>query len=208
MLMRRMSDEISWVIPGRPGRFGVNVHVRAISCRCHRKIVSGVTIVATCLKTRRPSRRPFAARRRLVVGQPEAALLHLLREDTVLLHQVLDDVLLVAVDPSREGDERTCKGETSAVIGQSYRASRRTPYPGTGLDRVFGHYALLSAALQPVYPASRDGAAHVEDLFDAQRGVCREPCLPHHDQPARQWSKCAEKQFSGHIWLSRNQPGK
>jgi hypothetical protein len=30
--MRRMSDEISRVIPGRPGRFGVNVHFRAISC--------------------------------------------------------------------------------------------------------------------------------------------------------------------------------
>ena len=52
------------MIPGRPGRFGVNVHFRAISCRCHRRIVSGVTIVATWRKTRRPSRRPFAARRR------------------------------------------------------------------------------------------------------------------------------------------------
>jgi hypothetical protein len=38
----------------------------------------------------------------LVVGEPEAAPLHLLLEDTVLLHQVLDNVLLVAVDPSSE----------------------------------------------------------------------------------------------------------
>jgi hypothetical protein len=52
------------MIRGRPGRFGVNVHFRAISGRCHRRIVSGVTIVATCRKTRRPSRRPFVARRR------------------------------------------------------------------------------------------------------------------------------------------------
>jgi hypothetical protein len=52
------------MIPGRPGRLGVNVHFRAIMWRCHRRIVSGVTMVATCRKIRRPSRRPFAARRR------------------------------------------------------------------------------------------------------------------------------------------------
>jgi hypothetical protein len=109
--IRRMSDEISFRIRGRPGRFGVNVHLRAISCRCHRRIVSGVAMVATCLRTRRPSRRPFAARRRaLVVGEPEAASLHLLLEDPVLLHQVLDDVLLVAVDPPARVTSSTCKG--------------------------------------------------------------------------------------------------
>ena len=34
-----MSTEISAMIPGRPGHFGVNVHFPVISCRCHRKIV-------------------------------------------------------------------------------------------------------------------------------------------------------------------------
>jgi hypothetical protein len=91
------------MIPGRPGVFGSNVHLRAISCRCHRKIVSGVTMVATCLKTRRPSRRPFAREASaLVIGQPEGAPLQLPLEDPVLLYQVLDDLLLVAIDhPAR-----------------------------------------------------------------------------------------------------------
>ena len=42
----------------------------------------------------------------LVIGQPEAASRPLFLEDAVLLHQVLDDALLVAVDPSREGHEQ------------------------------------------------------------------------------------------------------
>jgi hypothetical protein len=41
----------------------------------------------------------------LLVGQPEAAPVQLPLEDPVLLHQVFDDVLLVAVDPTREGHE-------------------------------------------------------------------------------------------------------
>jgi hypothetical protein len=76
--MRTISDEISCMIPGRPARFGSNVHFRAMRCRCHRRIVSGVTTVATCRKTRRPAGDPFAA---LVVGQSEAAPLHLVLED-------------------------------------------------------------------------------------------------------------------------------
>ena len=99
------------MIPGRPGRGGVNVHFRAISCRCHRRIVSGVTMVATCLRTRRPSRRPFCRKASaLVVGEPEAASRHLLLADAVLLNQVVDDVLLVAIDPSAEGHEQHLQG--------------------------------------------------------------------------------------------------
>ncbi len=109
--MRRMSDEISCVIPGRPGRFGVNVHFRAISCRCHRRIVSGGH--DRCDLPQDPSTESATLGRvasALVVGQPQAALLHLLLEDTVLLHQVFDDVLLVAVDPSSEGHEQHLQG--------------------------------------------------------------------------------------------------
>jgi hypothetical protein len=46
----------------------------------------------------------------LVVGQPEAAALHLPLEDPVLLDQVFDDLLLVAVDPTREGHEQHLQG--------------------------------------------------------------------------------------------------
>jgi len=46
----------------------------------------------------------------LVVRQPEAAPLQLLSVDAVLLPEVLDDLLLVAVDPSREGHEQQSHG--------------------------------------------------------------------------------------------------
>ena len=42
----------------------------------------------------------------LVIGQPEAASRPLFLEDAVLLHQVFDDVLLVAIDPPSEGREQ------------------------------------------------------------------------------------------------------
>jgi hypothetical protein len=46
----------------------------------------------------------------LVIGQAEAASLHLFLQDAVFLHQVLDDMLLVAVDPSSEGHEQHAHG--------------------------------------------------------------------------------------------------
>jgi len=133
-----MSDEISCMIPGRPGRFDVNVHFRAINCRCHRKIVSRVTIVATCLKTRRPSRRPFAARRRhwSSVNRRRRPFTCSLR--TRFSHQILDDVLLVAVDPPREGHEQHLQG---VEVGAHRPILPCSPGPriGYGLGRVFGH---------------------------------------------------------------------
>ena len=50
--------------PARPDRPFAYVHFRAISCRCHRRIVSGVTMVATWRNLRRPSRCPRTASRR------------------------------------------------------------------------------------------------------------------------------------------------
>jgi hypothetical protein len=75
------------------------------------------------------------ARRReasaLVVGQPEAAPLQLLLKDVVLLDQILDDLLLVAIDPSSEGHEQQPYG---GEIG-SHRRDRTVlhlgPEPGT-----------------------------------------------------------------------------
>jgi hypothetical protein len=45
-------------------RFLAYVHLRATSCQCHRRIVSGVTTVASWRKTRRLSRWPRTASRR------------------------------------------------------------------------------------------------------------------------------------------------
>ena len=46
----------------------------------------------------------------LVIGQPEAAARQLPLEDSVLRHEVLNDVLLVAIDPSGEGHEQYLQG--------------------------------------------------------------------------------------------------
>jgi hypothetical protein len=37
--IRTISAEISFIVPGRPGRFGANVHFRAISSRYHLRIL-------------------------------------------------------------------------------------------------------------------------------------------------------------------------
>jgi hypothetical protein len=62
----RMRDENSFMVPGRSGRCGWNVHFRAVSRRCHRGILSGVT--AACLRTgdrvAGPSRQGVAGGRR------------------------------------------------------------------------------------------------------------------------------------------------
>jgi len=94
-----------------------------------------------------PSTEALTLRRKpsaLVVGQPNAPPLQLLLENAVLLHQVLDDLLLVAVDrlthPARVTSSSR-KGERSAVIDRSYSASFWPMYKDR-LGRVFGHYGV------------------------------------------------------------------
>jgi hypothetical protein len=82
---------------------------------------------------------PLALRREasaLVVGQPNAPSLQLLSEDTILFDQVLDDSLLVAVDPSSEGHEQ--QSERIEILQCLISA----PCPEYGLGRVFRHYAV------------------------------------------------------------------
>jgi hypothetical protein len=72
----------------------------------------------------------------LVIGQPEAAPLQLLLQDAVLLYQVLDNVLLVAIDPPREGQEQHLQRRESGLHWSIL------PGVGTGQrsGRVFGHH--------------------------------------------------------------------
>jgi hypothetical protein len=93
-----MRADTSLIVPGRPGRRDMNVYFCAINRRCQRRIVSGVTMVATCLSTWRPSRWP------LIQTYPTAAQLFM--ENSVLLHQIFDYLLLVAVDPSGQGHKQ------------------------------------------------------------------------------------------------------
>src|SRR5262249_31632796 len=46
----------------------------------------------------------------LVIGQPEASARQLAFEDSVLRHEVLDDVVLVAIDPSGEDHQQHLQG--------------------------------------------------------------------------------------------------
>src|SRR5262245_65157163 len=60
-----------------------------------------------------PFRRKATA---LVIGQPEAAPRHLLLQDAVLLEEVLDDLLLLTIDPSDRQSTRL----NSSHLGISY----------------------------------------------------------------------------------------
>ena len=70
--------------------------------------MSGVTIVATCARSRRPRRRakdsqapPF------VVSEPDALVAQLRLQDSVLFAQVLDDLVLLVLEPAdKKRDEQ------------------------------------------------------------------------------------------------------
>ena len=102
--IRTIKAAILFISPGRPTLLASKVHLSAINRRCHHSIVSGVTIVATRLSVFRPRCLPFAASRRCR-SLVSPTTFHLLLQDPVLLDQVRDDVLLVAVHPTSEGPE-------------------------------------------------------------------------------------------------------
>jgi hypothetical protein len=93
--------------PGRLGRFGVNVHFRAMPPQdCVGRPEGG-----DLPQEPSPESSAFGGKASaLVVGQPEAAPVQLPLEDPVLLDQVVDDLLLVAVDPTLEGHEQHLQG--------------------------------------------------------------------------------------------------
>jgi len=72
-------------------------------------MVSGVTIPATSSRSFRPRAFPLTASRRrssFVVRQTRSSPTELTLEDAVLLDQVIDDSLLVAVDPAGYGNDQ------------------------------------------------------------------------------------------------------
>jgi hypothetical protein len=131
--IRTIRVEISCMTPGRPGRVGVNVHFRAISGRCHRRIVSGVTMVATCRKTRRPRRWPFAARRRRwsSVSRRQRPVSCPLRTRFSSIRYSMT-VLLVAIDPSGEGHEQHLQAGDIGRHGPTVPCLIPDPVAGSG----------------------------------------------------------------------------
>ena len=75
-----------------------------MSCRCHRRMVSGVTSDRDLGES--PSPDGFTPNREsaaLVVGQSKPSATELLLEDTVLFSEVVDHRVLLARDPSGHG---------------------------------------------------------------------------------------------------------
>jgi hypothetical protein len=104
----------------------------------------------------------------LVVGEPEAAPLYLFLENPVLLHQVLDDVLLVAVDPSREGHEQHLQGVDIGRHGPivPWLTPARVPGGARSGIRTLRAWCILRRRKSPETAALRDWA----DRIAARRG--------------------------------------
>jgi hypothetical protein len=144
-----MSAAISFISPGRPGRRHSDVHFWAISRRYQRRLGSGVTMVATYLKTWRPSRWPFAARQRPWSSVNGLAAPSTAPKSAVLLHQVSNHVLLVTIDPPSPVNERKPHGvrdRPSSADPTLPPSARRQLRPG----RVFGYYGRVRARREGV----------------------------------------------------------
>ena len=109
---------MSGLVDGRPGRRACEPsYFWATSLRYQRRIVSGVTIPDTSARRRRPRTMPFTGQAAaLVVGEAQPSGSVRGAEDSVLLEQVVDDGLLLPVNPARDQQEQ--EGE---------RARRRVP---------------------------------------------------------------------------------
>ena len=107
---------------GRPRpRRALPSYVWAITLRYQRRIVSGVTMPATCIQTRRPSCWPRTARRRRWASVrrsdrwPRCS-----REDPILLPEIRDQIVLVAVHPAseRENEELERRRHGLRLLGR------------------------------------------------------------------------------------------
>jgi hypothetical protein len=89
-----------------PGRRLASVHFRAISSRCDRRIVNGVTSVATSRNTPRPSRCPeHREAAALHIIQPQPAPSQLRFQCAILLAKERDHIMLLALEPSEQRDK-------------------------------------------------------------------------------------------------------
>src|SRR5215471_16845148 len=99
---------ISPAVRGRPGpRWAVPSYLWAISFRCHANSVSGVTMRATSVRTRRVSRLALAGQTpSLIVVEPKPSAAKLFLEDSILFAKVVDGELLLLVHPSGHKDQQ------------------------------------------------------------------------------------------------------
>jgi len=109
--IRTMRAARSVAARGRPGaRRALPSYFSAVSLRCHRSRVSGVTMVAIIGK--HLSRQGFGPHRQatpLIVIEPQRSPPELFAENSVYLSQVVDDLLLLMIHPSSHGDQQQPK---------------------------------------------------------------------------------------------------
>ena len=98
---------MSGLVHGRPGRRCFEPsYFWATSFRYHRRMVSGVTMPATVREAAPAEDLAFHGQTAsLVVGEVQRSRTVGCEEDAVLLTQVIDDVLLVSVDPAGDKQE-------------------------------------------------------------------------------------------------------
>jgi hypothetical protein len=173
----------------RPGGRSRPARLRATSSRCHRRIVSGVTIVATCASRRRPRRCPSSARRRRSRSSNrrlpgEAGL-----QEAILFAKVRDHVGLLPMEPAAQGRDqqlerqhaqslRHCDRSTCGTLrARRSLSNATTKSSGAPQDRgiravcwtwlgdvvrVVGHYAIASGCFeQKLADYARPGIATV-----------------------------------------------
>ena len=114
-----------------------------MSCRCQRRIVSGVTMVATCARSRRPRGAPRTAKRRRSSSVNRHALVaQAPLQDTILFAQILDDLVLLVLKPAdKKCDEQVQRNHASSLRQQ----------PGD----VFGHFGVSAMTVSRVWRAFR-----------------------------------------------------
>ena len=101
------TGRISRRTSGRPTRRRLLVHFRAIRCRCHLKMVSGVTSVATARQAvSSEAVTVHGESTPLAIGQPQAPPVQVLLENAVLFPQILNDLKLMAIHPARKGRDQ------------------------------------------------------------------------------------------------------
>ena len=127
MAIRVTSPVMSAAVRGRPGpRFALPSYLLAINLRCQANSVWGVTIVATSLSN---SPTKFLGLRcqstTLLIAETHSAIAKLLSENSVFLHQILDDMLLMLVHPTAQGDDKKGKRVEESVHCRTL--SRRLP---------------------------------------------------------------------------------
>src|SRR5262245_13362247 len=100
--MRTTSEAMSGLVCGRPGRRVFDpLYFLATSVRYHRRMVSGVTTPATAARRRRPRIWPLHSQTAtLVVGEAESLSTVHRAEDAIFLEQVVNDRLLLSIDPA------------------------------------------------------------------------------------------------------------